>query len=169
MPNTKPDQLSEAERAKITDFLKQHPIGVLASVDPAGDPHATTIYFSVDDNLNVMFTTKRHTRKHENISRNHKVMLVVYEAVNQTAVQLSGKAVEVTDPDKVQEIFYGTLHAAKRTGTDTVPPVAKIAAGPYVAYVIEPDNIWMSEYGWGDSFANALKHVHDPITTEDPA
>lgn len=169
MLKTSPDELSQQERLKIADFLDSHPIGVLATVDKKGNPHASTIYFAVDGDLNVTFTTKRDTYKYENISEHDTVMLAAYDSESQTAVQVLGKAVEVNDPDLAHKIYHGTLRAAKQTGEDSVPPIAKIPAGPYVAYSITPDDIWMSEYGWGNSFASALAELSVPENTEDPA
>lgn len=119
--------------------------------------------------LNITFTTKRDTEKHKNIENHSAVMLATYDASNQATVQASGRAVEVHDNDEVQAIFQSTVHAAQTTGVDVVPPIAKISAGPYVAYKISPDNIWMTVYGWGDNFAHALKHAADDESTADPA
>jgi hypothetical protein len=166
---TTPQELSQEQRHKIYQFLKQHPVGVLATVDPKGDPHASTIFFSVDDQLNITFTTKRGTDKHANIVNHKVVMLATYDAANQAAVQASGEAIEITDQQEALDVFRGTLQAAQKTGEDEVPPVAKISAGPYVAYKITPANIWLMEYGQGSSFTNALKHASDAESNQDPA
>jgi hypothetical protein len=169
MKTTTPADLSQTEKDKIAKFLTAHPVGVLATVDEQGNPHASALYFSVDEALRVRFTTKRDTVKYANICRNNTIMLVAYEPASQTVVQISGKAVEATDPDDQRSIYHGTLQAAKQTGEDIVPPIAKIAAGPYVAFTIDIENIWMTEYGWGNNFAKALKHANDPHATGDPA
>ena len=96
-------------------------------------------------------------------------MMAVYEGQTQTAVQLSGKATPAEDPETVQAIFQGTLQAAEKTSEDVVPPVAKIFAGPYIAYTVVPDNVWMMSYGWGDNFAKALKHAAEPEAGGDPS
>ena len=166
---TSPQELSPEQRHKIYQFLKEHPVGVLATVDPQGDPHASTIFFSVDDQLNITFTTKRGTEKHANIVNHATVMLASYDAANQAAAQASGKAVEITDQQEVLDVFRGTLQASQKTGEDEVPPIAKISAGPYVAYKLTPDNIWLNEYGHGSSFTKALKHATDPESNQDPA
>jgi general stress protein 26 len=166
---TTPTQLNPEERQKVFTFLQAHPIGVLATVDERGDPHASAIYFSVTDSLHITFTTKHDTRKYQNIQRHSTVTLVVFEAASQTSVQISGKAVEVTDFMDQQKIYQGTLRATQQTGEDMVPPIAKIPAGNYVSFDIHSENIVLSEYGWGDSFAKALKHVKDPEDTSDPA
>jgi general stress protein 26 len=169
MQSTTPAELNDEDRSNILNFLRDHPVGVIATVDPEGNPHGSTIYFDVDDKLNITFTTKRDTRKHENVSRLNKVMLVVFDAEHQTEVQIGGKAEETTDPAEIQKIFHGTLRAASATGVDNVPPVAKIAAGPYVGYTVRPTDIWLSDYGWGDTFKNAIQHLHDAEPTDDPA
>jgi len=169
MQLTPPSELSQEDRTKINDFLDSHPIGVLATVDASGNPHASTIYFSVDSDLNLTFTTKRDTDKSKNIAFNPKVMLDVYDSESQASVQASGTAIEVTDPEAAQKIYHGTLRAAKQTNEDPVPPIAKIAAGPYVAYQIKPENIWLSEYGWGNDLTNALSKLGEPVDNEDPA
>lgn len=167
----KPGELNQEERMKIVDFLDSHPIGVLATVDAEGNPHASTIYFSVDSDMNISFTTKRDTNKNGNIVRNNTVMLVSYDSESQTSVQSKGKVIEVKDPEAAQKIYHGTIRGAKQTGEDNVPPIAKIVAGPYVAYTIKPENIWISEYGWGNSFTNAIEQAVAPeeISAEDPA
>lgn len=167
---TKPDELSHQERLKVVNFLQTHPVGVLSSVDSRGNPHASPIYFSASDDLVISFTTKQDTVKHANLTANNHVMLVAYEAKDQAAVQISGRAMEVKGGSEVQKIYHGTLKAAKQTGDDVVPPVAKIMGGPFVAYNIEVDNIWMTEYGHGDSFARALRASTEPADDlEDPA
>lgn len=169
MQATTINAISQKDHDKIRDFLMGHPVGVLATVDSDGMPNASTIYFSVRENLEITFTTKRDTRKHNSMSKFHDVALAVYNAEDQAAVQIRGKANEVVDPAVAQGIFHGTIHAAKQTGEDTVPPIAKLAAGPYVAYAITPEIVSISEYGWGDTYANALEHANDPKDTSDPS
>ena len=169
MPNYKLNELDHIEREKIISFLTSSPVGVLAVVDTEGNPHASTIYFSVDKELNITFTTKRDTFKYKNLSKHDAIMLVAFDASKQMAVQISGRAKKVTDPETAHTIYQGTLRAVKKTGEDVVPPIAKIAAGPYVAFTIHPTFVQLSEYGWGDNFANALKHANDPNRTGDPA
>lgn len=171
MQPTNPSDLSPQDLMKVADFLDSHPAGVLATVDHDGNPNASTIYFGVGKDLEVTFTTKEGTRKYQNIERHNTVMLVVFDPESQSAVQVSGKARLETDPEVTQKIYHSTLRAAKQTSEDNVPPVAKIAAGPYVAYTITPDKVSMSEYGWGDSLTNALEQAVAPEETsvEDPA
>jgi len=165
---TTPNELSPDERAKIHHFLVSHPVGVLATVDPDGEPQASAIYFSVDNDLHIRFTTKEGTRKYANIANHPSVVLAVYDAADQALVQIEGRAVERTDHEEQKEAYEGTIHAAGQTGADVVPPIAKIPAGKYVAFEIEISNIHMAEYGWGDNFANAMHKADSEPTGGDP-
>jgi nitroimidazol reductase NimA-like FMN-containing flavoprotein (pyridoxamine 5'-phosphate oxidase superfamily) len=134
MQTIAPAALTSLEREKIVSFLLKHPVGVLATIDSMGHPQASTIYFTVNHDLYLTFTTKRETHKYENISRHTTVALVVYDAESQTEVQINGQAIEVTNLEDQEAIYYGTLHAAQQTGEDPVPPIAKIVAGTYVGF-----------------------------------
>ncbi|MEK7153187.1 MAG: pyridoxamine 5'-phosphate oxidase family protein, partial [Patescibacteria group bacterium] len=115
MPNYKLNELDHIEREKIISFLTSSPVGVLAVVDTEGNPHASTIYFSVDKELNITFTTKRDTFKYKNLSKHDAIMLVAFDASKQMAVQISGRAKKVTDPETAHTIYQGTLRAVKKT------------------------------------------------------
>jgi general stress protein 26 len=162
-------ELSNDDRQKIVEFLQAHPVGVLATVTAEGNPHASPLYVTTADDLTISFTTKQGTQKYQHLKQNNRIMLVVFEAASQTSVQIGGKAVEANDPVDKQEIYKGTLKAARQTGPDEVPPIAKISAGDYVGFKIEIDDIWLSDYGWGSSFGNALKHANDPPSDADPS
>lgn len=138
----------KAERNQlIYSFLSTHPIGVLASVDPNGNPHAAVVYFSVDKNFVIMFTTKNETKKNDNIKHNKHVMLICYESASQTTVQIIGSVNEITDVEKLERIFAGTMLASMQTSDSGIPPIAKLHAGNYVGFVLYPKSIAMSVYG----------------------
>lgn len=157
------------ERKKIYNFLKAHPVAVIATVDENNEPHASTLYIGVDDKLTITFTTKVDTQKYKHIQRNNAVMLVSYDAHDQAMVQIKGKAIKTSDGEKQQEIYQSTLHAAEQTGPDNVPPIAKISAGAWAGFTVEIESIWLTEYGHGNSYKNALHNAQDKQTHEDPA
>jgi len=140
-----PVHLTE-ERERILDFLKKHEIGVLATVDPNGEPSAATIYFTVDDNLNISFLTKTGTKKHDNLKRHNHAMLVVSEAQTQTTVQIKGIATEVTDAAEADKVFRAILRVAMATSDAGMLPISKLQAGGYVVYQIKPKEIRMAVY-----------------------
>lgn len=140
-----PVKISE-KQAHIMDFLQKNRIGVLATVDPNGEPHAATIYFTVDSNMNIAFITKTETKKHDNIQHNDHVVLIVFEANTQTTVQVKGMASVVTDPVKEQEIFAEILKVSMDTSESGIPPISKLRAGEYVVYTIKSKEIRMAVY-----------------------
>jgi general stress protein 26 len=140
-----PVQLSE-EREHILGFLKNHEIGVLATVDPNGDPSAAAIYFAVDDSLGISFLTKTGTKKHDNLKRHASCILVVYEASSQTTVQIKGIASEVTDASETQRIFTSIVKISMETSASGIPPTSKLQAGDYVVYHIKPKEIRMAVF-----------------------
>lgn len=145
MLNRIKDSHSSKSNQRIYGFLKENSVGVLATVDPNNNPHATTVYYSMDENFNVFFTTKHDTKKQDNLKHNNHVMLVVYDAFSQTTVQVTGVAQAVTDDVVVSsETFRNTVRAAIRTSESGVPPISKLYAGSYVAYCIKPVQIRMA-------------------------
>lgn len=146
---------------EMYDFLKAHPTGVLATVSPDGNPHATVIYYSLDDDLNLYFTTKRDTRKHDNIQHHDHVMLTVYEAFSQSAAEITGIAEEVKDTTLANKVFNSTLQASMRTAESSVPPISKVYAGHYVTYMIRPVEIRMATFMQTSSGFNDIYEVVD--------
>jgi general stress protein 26 len=140
-----PIQLSD-KREHILEFLRNHNIGVLATVDPNGEPSAATIYFTVDDELNISFITKTGTKKHDNLIRQNHAMLVVYEASSQTTVEIVAIASAITGASEVQDVFADILKISKSTSGSDVPPISKLNAGKYVGYRLESKEIRMATF-----------------------
>jgi nitroimidazol reductase NimA-like FMN-containing flavoprotein (pyridoxamine 5'-phosphate oxidase superfamily) len=127
--------------ARIYEFLAKHPVGVLSTVDVNAEPHGVVIYYSVEDNFNIVFTTKRDTKKHDNLQHNNHAMVTVYEPASQTTVQILATATDITDTVKGQDSFKHALAASIRTSNTAVPPISKLSAGHYVAYELKPRQI----------------------------
>lgn len=132
--------------ARVLKFLAEHPAGVLASVDPDGNPHATVIYYSAEDNFAVRFLTKRGTKKNSNLQYNDRVALVVFDDISQTTAQLIGTVSEITDVREVNKVFRSTLRASMRTSRSGVPPISKLHAGEYAAYLMTPVEVRMAAF-----------------------
>ena len=136
---------------KAHDFLKQHKVGVLATVDPNSEPHAAAVYYDVDSQFNVYFLTKNRTKKADNLEHNKHAMLVVYEAETQTTVQVTGVVSEVTDDEELNKLFMKIVFASLDVTGSSVPPLAKLKEGEYVAYKLEPVQIRMAVFSKPDS------------------
>jgi nitroimidazol reductase NimA-like FMN-containing flavoprotein (pyridoxamine 5'-phosphate oxidase superfamily) len=119
-------------------------------VDEHNNPHATVIYYSVDTNFVISFTTKAETKKHDNISKNSNVQLVVYEPSLQITVQVTGRAEIVENQGKALDILHETHVAAGNMSQSGVAPIDKLFAGQYVMYHIVPSTIRMAVFARPD-------------------
>jgi general stress protein 26 len=135
----------KSDQQKIYRFLHAHPVAALGTIDRAATPHIAIVYFSVDKDLVVTFTTKRQTKKHVNIMHNPEVMLLSHEVSSQTCAQITGIAEEIWDVEQAGEVFQKTLQHSLKTSGIGIPPVAKLQ-GDYVAYRVKPRQVLMTEF-----------------------
>jgi hypothetical protein len=57
------------KRRMILEFLRKHVLAVIATCHRNGTPEAATIDFSVLDNLDIVFSAFRETRKFSKVER----------------------------------------------------------------------------------------------------
>lgn len=147
------------EKRRLWKFLRENSVGVLATVDADGDPHAATLYYTTDKPFSIWFVTKKATKKHDNLSRNERTMFVVYDAQTQTSVQVIGVAKKVTDTARSQQVFADVLSISAETSDSKVPPISKLLAGDYITYELEPKQIRMASFASSPSYAHRYKEM----------
>ncbi len=98
----------------ILEFLRKHTLAVIATCHRNGKPEAATIDFSVRDNLEVVFSTFKETRKFDNLAERPGVAFVVGWSDNIT-VQYEGEATRVpaADIEEYQEAYLNSLPPAR--------------------------------------------------------
>ena len=133
------------ESAEAIKFLQKHHIGVLATADTSGSPHAATIYFAADKDLNIYFITKKGTTKQRNLSTNPVASLAVYEADTQSTVQIKGD-VSLVQPDTFQAVFAKILAISAETSESAVPPFSRLEGNEYEGYCLKPKVIRLAVY-----------------------
>ncbi len=149
------NELTEEEL--VHNFLNTQKSGVLATVDPNSDPHATVIYYSVDPSFNIRFFTKKQTKKSANLALNNHAMFVVYDEILQTVVQITGRVSEVTDDSATHEAFMNTLRSSLHTASNAIPPIVKVDAGEHIAYKLTPVELKMNVYNRHQSAAKGAR------------
>ncbi len=150
-PDKKNDApLSERQR-RIYDFLSGNRTGVLAMVDPNGEPHGVVVYYAIDDKFVISFLTKTHTKKYDDLIRNNHVMLVVFEQAGQKVAQITGKAKEIKDSYEINAVAADIFKTSLDTSKSGMPPLVKLEAGAYTAFRITPDQIRMATFANPDS------------------
>ncbi|HSX08203.1 MAG TPA: pyridoxamine 5'-phosphate oxidase family protein [Candidatus Saccharimonadales bacterium] len=127
-------------------FLRDHRVGVLATVDPNDEPHAAAIYYAVEKGLTINFLTKTRTKKADNLQHNNHAMLVVYDDATQTTVQITGVASEITDALESNKLFGEIINASLDASGNVVPPIAKLKEGDYIAFRLIPKQVRMAVF-----------------------
>ncbi len=115
--------MSSKTRAEAVAFLKKNTLGVFATVSD-GKPEAALMMFLSDDDLNVYFVTRRHTRKFENLTKSNRVAAVVGTPPGPDTMQLEG---EVRLLDKEDEEFMKKLQER--------PDLEQLYFGPFLQLV----------------------------------
>jgi len=123
-----------ASREHLADFLSKNRVGLLATADSSGRPHAATIYITHDRQFDLYFITKKDTQKSRNLQSNNRAAIAIYDADSQSTVQAEGTVVEVTDPKQLEWIFNDIWRIALQVSPSSAPPQSQLSAGGYVAY-----------------------------------
>ncbi len=140
-----PYTISE-ENDKIFNFLKVHPVAAVATATTSGVPHIASVYVSVDDSLNLYFITKTNTTKAKNILSNANVALSITDASALKTVQVLGTAQKIEDPNLTHQILTKVTSIAHSTAQADTPPLNKLAAGDYIAFVVHPSSMRLAEF-----------------------
>jgi general stress protein 26 len=141
---------SSESSKRMYDFIKHHPVGVLATVNPDDTPHATVIYFTIHNDFSITFVTKSDTKKHSNLQRSSQAMAVVYEPLSQTAVQITGNALEMLRTRDREAAFKNMMNSSMQTSDTGIPPLFKLEAGLFVAYRLKPSRITLAVFARPD-------------------
>lgn len=152
---------SDQSEKLIRIFLTNQRSGVLATADRNGNPHAATVYYTLDDDLTVLFGTRSETQKFKNLEENKQAAFVVYDEPTQTTVQITGRVEFVEDKATREHILATMQSSSVERSIENTPPVAKLNAGDYKIVRIIPMVIRLAEYsvaepGSGDIFETIL-------------
>jgi len=141
---------SNFKNPNIEAFLKRNHIAVLATADKqTAQPHAATIYYMTDSQMNIYFLTKDGTMKSKNIEGNPYASIAIYEAETQTTAQISGPINKVEDSAMMEKAMsLASKYSKETSGTDETP-ISKLYAGNYVLYRLWPQFIRLGEYKFG--------------------
>jgi general stress protein 26 len=87
----------------VEDFIRQHKIGVLSTVDQQGVPQSAVVGISELEDLVLVFGTADTTRKYKNLKTNSHVSVVIGWDHGKT-VQYEGLAEEISDPSEFETL-----------------------------------------------------------------
>ncbi|MFD7320110.1 pyridoxamine 5'-phosphate oxidase family protein [Streptomyces sp. NPDC059875] len=128
---------------ELLRFLRGHRLAVQASVASDGAPQAAVVGFAVTDDLEIVFDTVETTRKHENLTADPRIALVVgWDAVT---AQIEGVADFPRGPEleRLRESYFATYP----DGRDRLawPGITHVRVRPrwvrYSDFTVEPPRI----------------------------
>jgi len=129
----------------INDFISTHSVAVIATVDEHGQPHSSTVFYVLANKNEVHFITKSNTTKSEDLKNNGNSAMTVTDMQNPQAVNLTGRAEEITDIgdrdkvlQKVFELAYKQLH--------DYAPIIKLHKGSFQAYRFIPKDAKFTDF-----------------------
>ncbi|MEK7571497.1 MAG: pyridoxamine 5'-phosphate oxidase family protein [Patescibacteria group bacterium] len=101
------------EKTIITNFLKQHTLATIATVNPKNlKPESALIAFAELENLEILFITLEGSRKYTNLLQNTQVAMVIgWDKHYWRTLQYEGLAVSV-EPAAVA--YYKELFSQKK-------------------------------------------------------
>lgn len=128
---------TQAYRAR--DFLKEHPLGTLATLSKDRVPELSVVYFFLDTDFNCFFITKTSTRKFENINNNPTGTLMVADEDSLTSVELYGTIEIVMEPTEIARIITEFQNIASVRKFDYwVPPLSQVEGNQFAVCKLKP-------------------------------
>lgn len=86
----------------VYDFLNQHMLCVVSTINIDGWPNAATVAFSETTELELIISANESTHKAKNIAHENKVALTITDEATRRTVQLEGRAHKLTLEEFVQ-------------------------------------------------------------------
>lgn len=139
---------SERSEDLVRIFARSKRSGVLATTDKDGNPHGTVIYYTIDDDLSILFASKAETQKVKNIEETGRAALVVYDEPTQTTLQVTGTTEIVDAKSVIEKVISNMGSASMESSAENVFPAEKLTAGDYVVIRLKPLVIKLAEYGF---------------------
>ncbi len=90
------DMDEERARKDALAFLLRHKTGVLATVTEEGEPHASMVYYTADQDFNVYFLTLVSTRKFRALQMQPRVAFTVSSLEVPQTLQIEGNAMDIS-------------------------------------------------------------------------
>ena len=146
-------------RKDALSFLKHHKTGVLATVAPSGEPHASMVYYTTDDNFNVYILTLIDSRKFAAIQANPKVAFTVSMPDVPQTLQIEGVAMDISLDDESKDKLPGLIDVLNSNNW-FYGPITKLDPKERIVLWIKPSWIRWADYAFQQ---NGSEHVFKQI------
>lgn len=121
---------------KIVNYIEQHPLATLSTVNDDGTPHGAVVYICALSDQTVCFITKNLTQKYINITERPTVSLTIGDDKDSSTLQLAGQASVVNNAELIDTIIKEITRVHARMA-EWLPPIAKLRAGNYAVITVK--------------------------------
>jgi general stress protein 26 len=94
----------------LLEFMREHSLGIEASVSAEGAPQAALVGFVVTDEFELVFDTSASSRKVDNLRQDPRIAFVIGATTvgDERTVQYEGVADEPTGPEleRLKELYF---------------------------------------------------------------
>lgn len=147
---TQPVQSGAASRAlmdaQTVNFLQNHELAVLSTIDRTGQLHGAAVYYSYMDTGSIYLLTKSQTSKAHNIMATHQIALTIYDEAALQTVQIQGVADIETDTSIRQTVFERINMVRHYSDGLHHPPVTKLSEGSFMVFRITPTKATFNDF-----------------------
>lgn len=117
----------------------------ISTISPDSKPHSASVYFTMDKDLNIYFSTRMNSRKYKNLLNNPSIAFLISSLHPQVTLQLEGTASLVTNSDEQRMFFSEILNIA--TVQHDVPPIAQMMTSEIAIMKITPAWARLGNFG----------------------
>lgn len=128
------------------NFLRNHQLAVLSTVDRNNQVDGATVYYTLDKQGLVYVTTKSDTHKAHNMLGDKRVALTVYDESLLTTVQIQGNAFIEANQTMKRAVFERIMSPKTYKSGNRLPPVADLDKGAFIIFRIEPTNARYTDF-----------------------
>lgn len=153
------NQDTEYARKDALSFIKHHKTGVLATVAASGEPHASMVFYTADDNFNIYFLTLIDSRKFAALQANPKVAFTVSMPDVPQTLQIEGVAMDISLDEEAKEKMPALMEVLSSNNW-FYGPISKLDPKEKVMVWIKPTWIRWADYAFQQ---NGSEHVLQEI------
>lgn len=119
------------EKEIVFDFIAGHPLAVLSTASPKGEPSSAPVYTRVRPDLVCYFSTRTSAEKYLNIMQNPHVALAIVDGTTLETVQLRGIANLLSNPDEIHDVMESLRYIVDKEKHNWMSPEEKISHGAF--------------------------------------
>lgn len=133
---------SPVSKKETLNFLRQEPLGTIATTDKRGVVKLSAVYFFVNNDFSFHFVTKTNTKKYKHLISGSKITLLACSEARLMSVEITGRPRVVHDSLEIVKVIekFHTL-AENQPVKYWMPPIAQISAGNYIVIETTPKRV----------------------------